>query len=159
MTRARPATTQTHHQMVTPYWLWIDGSSTVFARSDRVRARTGGSQTENSTPAKNPARGWSARAIQVYQPPADGNTFASCPVLPSPPATAPRPSLSLMSGGPVPGGLDVCGCLLAGYRPEVGERHPDLRRLAPVDGEHRAGDVGGVVGGEEGCRRGEFLRL
>src|SRR6266576_5539191 len=78
MTRARPATTQTHHQMVTPYWLWIDGSSTVFARSDRVRAPTGGSQTENSTPAKNPARGWSARAIQVYQPPADGNTFASC---------------------------------------------------------------------------------
>ena len=38
---------------------------------------TGGSQTENSTPAKNPARGWKVRAIQVYQPPADGNTLAS----------------------------------------------------------------------------------
>src|SRR6516162_7025700 len=64
--------------MVTPYSLLIDGSSTVFARSDSVSAPTGGSQTENSTPAKNPARGWNARAIQVYQPPADGNTFASC---------------------------------------------------------------------------------
>src|SRR6266516_59694 len=80
-------------------------------------------------------------------------------VLRSSTATAPLPSLSLMSGGPVPGGLDVCGCLLAGYRPEVGERHADLRRLAPVDGEHRAGDVGGVIGGEEGRRRGEFRWL
>src|SRR5215470_8068381 len=77
MTRARPATTQTHHQIVTPYSVLIDGSSTVFARSDSVSAPTGGSQTENSTPAKNPARGWNARAIQVYQPPADGNTLAS----------------------------------------------------------------------------------
>ena len=42
-----------------------------------VSVATGGSQTEKSTPAKNPARGWKARAIQVYQPPADGNTFAS----------------------------------------------------------------------------------
>src|SRR6516162_8733085 len=64
--------------MVTLYWLWIDGSSTVLARSDSVSAPTGGSQIENITPAKNPARGWSAREIQVYQPPADGNTFASC---------------------------------------------------------------------------------
>src|SRR5215470_11952753 len=54
------------------------GSSTVTARYDRVSTPTGGSQTENSTPAKNPARGWKARAIQVYQPPADGNTFANC---------------------------------------------------------------------------------
>src|SRR5215469_3812080 len=54
------------------------GSSTVTARYDSVSTPTGGSQTENSTPAKNPARGWKARAIQVYQPPADGNTFASC---------------------------------------------------------------------------------
>src|ERR1700721_2279722 len=36
-----------------------------------VRVATGGSQIENRTPAKNPARGWKARAIQVYQPPAD----------------------------------------------------------------------------------------
>ncbi len=43
-----------------------------------MSAPTGGSQTENSTPAKNPARGWRARAIHVYHPPADGNTFASC---------------------------------------------------------------------------------
>src|SRR5215470_1458533 len=78
MTRARPAITQTHHQMVTPYWVLIDGSSTVFARSDSVSAPTGGSQTENSTPVKNPARGWKVREIHVYQPPADGNTFASC---------------------------------------------------------------------------------
>src|SRR5215472_1730730 len=53
------------------------GSSTVTARYDRVSTPTGGSHTENSTPAKNPARGWKARAIQVYQPPADGNTLAS----------------------------------------------------------------------------------
>src|SRR5215469_11415980 len=53
------------------------GSSTVTARYDRVSTPTGGSQIENSTPAKNPARGWKARAIQVYQPPADGNTLAS----------------------------------------------------------------------------------
>src|SRR5215472_9579100 len=78
MTRARPAMTQIHHGMSTPYSDLIDGSRTVLARSDRVSAPTGGSQTENSTPAKNPARGWKARAIQVYQPPADGNTFASC---------------------------------------------------------------------------------
>ena len=64
--------------MSTPYSALIDGSRTVLARYDRVSAPTGGSQTENSTPAKKPARGWRARAIQVYQPPADGNTFASC---------------------------------------------------------------------------------
>jgi hypothetical protein len=56
----------------------IDGSRTVLARYDMVSVATGGSQIENRTPAKNPARGWKARAIQVYQPPADGNTFASC---------------------------------------------------------------------------------
>ena len=54
------------------------GSRTVVDRYDSVSTPTGGSQTENSTPAKNPARGWKARAIQVYQPPADGNTLASC---------------------------------------------------------------------------------
>src|SRR5215471_6403990 len=64
--------------MVTPYSVLIDGSRTVTARYDRVSAPTGGSQIENITPAKKPARGWRARAIQVYQPPADGNTFASC---------------------------------------------------------------------------------
>src|ERR1700685_4386357 len=64
--------------MLTPYSAWIDGCRTVFARYDRVSAATGGSQIENSTPAKKPARGWRARAIQVYHPPADGNTFASC---------------------------------------------------------------------------------
>src|SRR5215831_5673497 len=64
--------------MVTLYSVLIDGSSTVFARNERVSAPTGGSQIENSTPAKKPARGWNARAIHVYQPPADGNTFASC---------------------------------------------------------------------------------
>src|SRR5215470_6509742 len=64
--------------MVTSYSDLIDGSSTTFARYDRVSAPTGGSQTENSTPAKNPARGCKARAIHVYQPPADGNTLASC---------------------------------------------------------------------------------
>src|SRR5215471_15109711 len=77
MTRARPAMTQIHHGMSTPYSDLIDGSRTVLARNDRVSAPTGGSHTENSTPAKNPARGWRARAIQVYQPPADGNTLAS----------------------------------------------------------------------------------
>src|SRR6516162_3837428 len=77
MTSARPAITQIHHGMSTPYSALIDGSRTVYARNDRVSAPTGGSQTENSTPAKNPARGWRARAIQVYQPPADGNTLAS----------------------------------------------------------------------------------
>src|SRR5260370_26327090 len=64
--------------MSTPYSALIDGSSTVLARYAMVSVATGGSQIENSTPAKNPARGWRARAIQVYQPPADGNTFASC---------------------------------------------------------------------------------
>src|SRR5271169_4424284 len=78
MTRARPATTQIHHGMSTPYSALIDGSRTVFAWNDTVSAATGGSQTEKSTPAKNPARGWRAREIHVYQPPADGNTFASC---------------------------------------------------------------------------------
>src|SRR5690349_14633183 len=69
--------TQIHHLTSTPYSALIDGSSTVTERYDSVSAPTGGSQTENSTPAKNPARGWRARAIQVYQPPADGNTLAS----------------------------------------------------------------------------------
>ena len=64
--------------MSTPYSALIDGSSTVLARNAMVSVATGGSQIENSTPAKNPARGWKARAIQVYQPPADGNTLASC---------------------------------------------------------------------------------
>src|SRR5260370_41928071 len=63
--------------MSTPYSALMDGSSTVLASNDRVSAPTGGSQIENRTPAKKPARGWKARAIQVYQPPADGNTFAS----------------------------------------------------------------------------------
>ena len=53
------------------------GSRTVTDRYDSVSTPTAGSQTENSTPAKNPARGWKVRAIQVYQPPADGNTLAS----------------------------------------------------------------------------------
>src|SRR6266478_8198877 len=78
---ARPAITQIHQGIVMPYSALIDGSSTVFARNDRVSAPTGGNQIENSTPAKKPARGWSVRAIQVYQPPADGNTFASCAAL------------------------------------------------------------------------------
>src|SRR6266566_4841842 len=77
MTRATPATTQICHGTSTPYSALIDGSSTVLARNDMVSVATGGSHTENSTPAKNPARGWKARAIQVYQPPADGNTLAS----------------------------------------------------------------------------------
>src|SRR5262249_58107953 len=64
--------------MVTPYSALIEGSRTSTARNDSVSAPTGGSQTENSTPAKNPARGWKAREIHVYQPPADGNTFANC---------------------------------------------------------------------------------
>src|SRR5215831_9351816 len=189
--------------MVTPYSALIDGSRTATARYDRVSAPTGGSQKENSTPAKNPARGWSARAIQVYQPPADGNTFASCAAfsacsassappnryahgvtIPAKPtmntndariandgaivaipcisipgsptafsrnsvltvpslvlrfstATAPLPSLSPCLRGLVLAGLFLLGStsaalLLAGYRPEVGERHPDLRRLAAV---------------------------
>jgi hypothetical protein len=54
------------------------GSRTVFPSSESVSAPTGGSQTEKNTPAKKPARGCSARAIHVYHPPADGNTFASC---------------------------------------------------------------------------------
>src|ERR1700720_167067 len=70
--------TQIHHAMSTPYSALMDGSSTVLARYDMVSVATGGSQIENSTPAKNPPRGGRARAIQVYQPPADGNTFASC---------------------------------------------------------------------------------
>src|ERR1700730_3223669 len=69
--------TQIHHWMSTPYSALIDGSSTVLARNAMVSVATGGSQMENSTPAKNPARGWKDRAIQVYQPPADGNTLAS----------------------------------------------------------------------------------
>src|SRR4029077_4975994 len=76
-TRAMPAMTQIHHLMSTLYSALMDGSRTVYARYDSVSTPTGGSQTENSTPAKNPARGWRARAIQVYQPPADGNTLAS----------------------------------------------------------------------------------
>src|ERR1700746_3716942 len=78
MTSARPATTHIHQGISTPYSALIEGSRTVLARNDSVSAPTGGSQIENSTPAKNPARGWKARAIQVYQPPADGNTLASC---------------------------------------------------------------------------------
>src|SRR5215472_4213043 len=78
MTRARPAITQIHQGMSTPYSALIDGSRTVLARNERVSAPTGGSQIENSTPAKKPARGWRARAIHVYQPPADGNTLANC---------------------------------------------------------------------------------
>src|SRR2546421_13120016 len=63
--------------MVTPYSALIEGSRTSTARNDSVSAPTGGSQTEKSHPAKNPARGWSARAIHVYHPPADGKTLAS----------------------------------------------------------------------------------
>src|SRR5260221_8181099 len=77
MTSARQTTTQIHHGIVTPYSALMDGSSTVFASSDRVSAPTGGSQIENRTPAKKPARGWKVRAIHVYHPPADGNTFAN----------------------------------------------------------------------------------
>ena len=77
MTSATPTTTQIHHGMSTPHSDLILGSRTVLARYDMVSVATGGSQMENSTPAKNPARGWRARAIQVYQPPADGNTLAS----------------------------------------------------------------------------------
>src|SRR4029077_7062780 len=69
--------TQIHQGTSTPYSALIDGSSTVLARYAMVSVATGGSQIENSTPAKNPARGWRARAIQVYQPPAEGNTLAS----------------------------------------------------------------------------------
>src|SRR6266480_2182654 len=54
---ATPATTQIHHGTSTPYSALIDGSSTVLARNDMVSVATGGSQIENSTPAKNPARG------------------------------------------------------------------------------------------------------
>src|SRR5229473_3038683 len=72
-----PAMTQIHHLMSTLYSALMDGSRTVYARYDIVSTPTGGSHTENSTPAKNPARGWRARAIQVYQPPAEGNTLAS----------------------------------------------------------------------------------
>src|SRR5215467_4216539 len=82
-------------------------------------------------------------------------------------ATAPLPSPLPMSAGLciyrlciywvcIYRGLCRPGSCLPGYRSEVGERHPDLRRLAAVDGEHRAGDVGGVVGGEEGRRGGEL---
>src|SRR5215831_20863100 len=80
-------------------------------------------------------------------------------------ATAPLPSSPYACGalflpGSVPAGLCTGRALcLPGYRSEVGQRHPDLRRLAPVDREHRAGDVGGVVGGEEGRRRGQLRRL
>src|SRR5882757_6799314 len=77
ITSATPASTQIHHGMSTPYSALIDGSRTDLARNDMVSVATGGSQIENSTPAKKPARGCKARAIQVYQPPADGNTFAS----------------------------------------------------------------------------------
>src|SRR5215471_6169337 len=85
-------------------------------------------------------------------------------VLRSSTATAPLPSLSLCLRGLVLAGPFLLGStsaalLLAGYRPEVGERHPDLRRLAAVHGEHRARDVGGVVGGEEGGRRRQLGRL
>src|ERR1700722_2749338 len=70
--------TQIHHAMSTPYSALIDDWGRVLAGNDMGNVATGGSQIESSTPARNPARGWKARAIQVYQPPADGNTFASC---------------------------------------------------------------------------------
>src|SRR2546423_11809760 len=54
------------------------GCSTSWPSSDSVSAPTGGSHTEKNVPAKNPARGCSVRAIHVYQPPAEGNTLASC---------------------------------------------------------------------------------
>src|SRR5437016_2470733 len=77
-TRASPAATHIHHGIVTLYSCLIAGSSTTLARNDSVSAPTGGSQTEKNTPAKKPALGCTARAIQVYQPPADGNTLANC---------------------------------------------------------------------------------
>src|SRR5437773_12216164 len=77
-TKASPTTTQIHHGIVTPYSCLMEGSSTTLARNDRVRAPTGGSQTEKNTPAKKPALGCTARAIHVYQPPADGTTLANC---------------------------------------------------------------------------------
>src|SRR6266511_2260916 len=78
ITRASPATTQIHQGIVTPYSSLMAGSRTVLPSSDKVSAPTGGSHTEKNTPAKKPARGCSVRAIQVYQPPADGNCLASC---------------------------------------------------------------------------------
>src|SRR6266851_5246031 len=197
--------------MSTPYSALMDGSSTVLASNDRVSAPTGGSQIENRSPAKKPARGWNVRAIQVYQPPADGNTFASCaafracsassappnrkahrvtipakptmktneariandgaivaipcisipgrptafsrnsvltvpwPLSPVSIATV-HPFLSFSHGGPV-----ALHSALPGDRPEIGEGHSDLRCLAAVYRENRAGHVRCIVGGQE-CR-------
>src|SRR5258708_8580822 len=77
MPSAGPAATRIHQGISTPYLAFIAGSRTSWARIDRVSAPTGGSQIENRTPAKKPARGWKVRAIHVYHPPADGNTFAN----------------------------------------------------------------------------------
>ena len=76
-TRIRPRIGQICHGMLTPYSCFSAGWSTSCPSSDRVSAPTGGSQMENSHPAKNPARGCRARAIHVYHPPAEGNTLAS----------------------------------------------------------------------------------
>src|SRR2546423_709494 len=76
-TRMRPAIGQICHGMLTPYSDLRAGWSTSCPSKESVSAPTGGSQIEKSHPAKNPARGWSARAIHVYHPPADGKTLAS----------------------------------------------------------------------------------
>src|SRR5216683_4095132 len=92
MTNARPAATQIHQGISTPYLAFIAGSRTSWARIDRVSAPTGGSQIENRTPAKKPARGWKVRAIHVYHPPADGNTFANWAAFSACSARSPPPN-------------------------------------------------------------------
>jgi hypothetical protein len=66
-----------HHGTVMPYSDLSAGSSTVLEKNANVSTPTGGSQMEKIQPARKPARGCSERAIQVYQPPAEGNALAS----------------------------------------------------------------------------------
>src|SRR5690242_8325880 len=73
------------------------------------------------------------------------------PVLPVSSATV-HPFLSSVTRGPA-----ALRSALPGDSPEIGEGHSDLRCLAAVYREDRAGHVRCVVGGQEGRSRGELF--
>src|SRR5579875_225915 len=77
MTMAMQNRTKPHHGMLTPYSALTAGCRTAEAREATVSRAAGGSQIDQNHPPRNPARGCSAPAIHVYQPPADGHCFAN----------------------------------------------------------------------------------
>src|SRR5258705_9008739 len=74
--QATPPTPTVVHTQIgisIPYSARTTGESTVLARYENTSAGANGSQSVMYQPAKKPARGCSERAIQGYQPPAEGN--------------------------------------------------------------------------------------